>query len=127
MTSSQNGSSPSSFTSCKSWRELLILSSDLFVAGLRSSKSQKGPVDLGKFGPSINFIAVAWNTFSLSSLPVRYTSQLQQYAPGRFSLTWGNMNYSCVVLRIVFLFAKALYAVWGRKVYRGPVREVMVG
>jgi hypothetical protein len=30
------------------------------------------------------------------------------------------------VLVFVFLFATVLYAVWGRKVYRGPVREIIV-
>jgi hypothetical protein len=35
------------------------------------------------------------------------------------------MNYSVVILAFVFLFATVLWIVWGRKVYTGPVAEVV--
>jgi hypothetical protein len=35
------------------------------------------------------------------------------------------MNYAVVILASVFLFATVLWFVWGRKVYTGPVTEVV--
>lgn len=35
------------------------------------------------------------------------------------------MNYAVVILAFVFLFATVLWIFWGRKVYTGPVSEVV--
>ena len=35
------------------------------------------------------------------------------------------MNYAVVILASVFLFATVLWFAWGRKVYTGPVTEVV--
>lgn len=35
------------------------------------------------------------------------------------------MNYAVVILAFVFVFATVLWVFWGRKVYTGPVSEVV--
>jgi len=35
------------------------------------------------------------------------------------------MNYAVVILAFVFVFATVLWFAWGRKVYTGPVTDVV--
>ena len=35
------------------------------------------------------------------------------------------MNYAVVILAFVFIFASVLWIFWGRKVYTGPISEVV--
>jgi hypothetical protein len=36
------------------------------------------------------------------------------------------MNYAVVILAFVFVFATVLWFVWGRRIYEGPVCEIIV-
>jgi choline transport protein len=85
------------------------------VYGRWNLKIEKGPFNLGRFGPFVNFVAVCWTAFLTIFL------MFPSYQP----VTPENMNYAVVILAFVFVFATVLWFAWGRKVFTGPVTEVV--
>jgi len=73
-----------------------------------------GPWSLGKFGVIVNVAAVIFTVYTIVFL----------LFPPFQPVTPANMNYACLVLGAVLLYA-AFYWVWkGRKTYNGPVVEL---
>ena len=74
-----------------------------------------GPFRLGRWGLSINIVSICY-TFILLIFMV-----LPPYQP----VTSENMNYAGVVFGIVLLAGCATWLIYGRRLYQGPVREVI--
>jgi len=75
-----------------------------------------GPWKLGRFGPWINGIAIAWSAL------VMFFS----FWPTSVPVTPVNMNWSCVLWGAVVIFAGVFWVLHGRYVYKGPVIETDV-
>lgn len=74
-----------------------------------------GPFRLGRWGLFINLISIAYTMILISFMV------LPPYQP----VTAQNMNYAGVVFGVVILFILGTWISHGRKVYDGPVREVI--
>ena len=75
---------------------------------------QFGPWTLGKFGLTINILAIAFCTFLIIFLPF----------PPVLPVTAANMNYASVIFIGVVVFASVDWVVRGRKRFTGPIKEV---
>ena len=74
-----------------------------------------GPFTLGKWGLPINLFAIAYSGLLVVIMV------FPPYQP----LTAENMNYSSLIFGSVLLTSFILWFVYGKRVYGGPVREVM--
>lgn len=77
-------------------------------------KFTPGPFNLGKFSNPINFIAVVWTAF----ITVLFV------LPPINPVTAITMNYACVGVGAVIIFAGLGYALSARRWFRGPMRNV---
>ncbi|KAI1006051.1 hypothetical protein K3495_g2169 [Podosphaera aphanis] len=80
-------------------------------------KVQHSSFSLGRFGPYINAITVAWITFAvlLFSLPIA------------IPVTAASMNYASAVFAAFTLISTLYYFIEGRKIYTGPRFDVNLG
>ena len=74
-----------------------------------------GPFRLGGWGLPINLISISYTMILIIFMV------LPPYSP----VTAQNMNYAGVVFAAVLLVIGAMWACHGRKVYEGPVKEVI--
>lgn len=76
-----------------------------------------GPFRLGRWGLSINLISIAYSMVLISFMV------LPPYQP----VTAQNMNYAGVVFAAVIVVILGTWIFHGRRVYEGPVKEVIDG
>lgn len=69
-----------------------------------------GPYSLGKWGPTVNIIALLWGTLAM------IFSMFPSYQP----VTPQNMNYSSVVMGGWVMLGAVYYIVFQRRSYKGP-------
>lgn len=74
-----------------------------------------GPFTLGRMGLPINLISIAYSVILIVFMA------FPPYQP----VTAENMNYSSVVFAAALCLSLCLWLTIGRKVYRGPVRDVI--
>lgn len=74
----------------------------------------KGPFNLGKYSMLINMIAVAWIAFFSVVLCIPTVNPVSPE----------TMNWSCLMIGVVLLFALAFWYISGRKHYKGPMQTV---
>lgn len=74
-----------------------------------------GPWTLGKWGLSINVVAIMYSIILLVFMV------FPPYQP----LTPSNMNYAGPIFGFVLLMCFILWFVYGRRIYNGPVRDVI--
>ncbi|PYH44572.1 amino acid transporter [Aspergillus saccharolyticus JOP 1030-1] len=79
-------------------------------------KFKPGPWHMGRLSPFVNAWACLWTLF-VSIIFVLPTAR---------PVTAENMNYACVFLVFVLLFALVYWYISGKKFYRGPVSEAVV-
>jgi amino acid transporter len=70
---------------------------------------------LGRWGPAVNIIALAYTLFSF----------FWSFWPANVEVTAGNFNWSAVLFSSVFMMSLIMYFVQGRKVYKGPVTQIV--
>ncbi|RAL06723.1 amino acid transporter [Aspergillus homomorphus CBS 101889] len=80
-------------------------------------KFKPGPWHMGRFSTFINAWACVWTLF-VSVIFVLPTAR---------PVTASNMNYACVFLVFVLLFALVYWYISGKRFYHGPVTEAVVG
>ena len=73
-----------------------------------------GPWTLGSWGLPINLVSMAYSMLLIIFMV------FPPYQPVRAE----NMNYASVIFGAAILVSTILWLVYGRKTYRGPVREV---
>ena len=76
-----------------------------------------GPFKLGRWGLPINIISIVYSIVLIAFMV------LPPYQP----VTVKNMNYAGVIFGAVLLLSWILWLTYGRKAYRGPVKEVIEG
>ena len=76
-----------------------------------------GPFKLGRWGLLINLISIFYSLLLLIFMV------LPPYKP----VTATNMNYAGVVFGVALLISLVLWLFYGRRIYKGPVREVIEG
>ncbi|RAK71155.1 amino acid transporter [Aspergillus fijiensis CBS 313.89] len=76
-------------------------------------KFKRGPWHMGKLSPFVNAWACLWTLF-VSIIFVLPTAR---------PVTSENMNYACVFLVFVLLFALVYWYISGKKFYHGPITE----
>ena len=76
-----------------------------------------GPFRLGRWGLPINLISIAYSTVLIIFMV------LPPYQP----VTAKSMNYAGVIFGAVLLLSMGVWIIYGRRVYRGPVKEVIDG
>ena len=74
-----------------------------------------GPFKLGAWGLPINVFAISYSIILLVFMV------LPPYKP----VTATNMNYSGVIFGAVLIISLVIWLFYGRKVYKGPIKEVM--
>ncbi|ORY96421.1 amino acid/polyamine transporter I, partial [Syncephalastrum racemosum] len=74
----------------------------------------KGPFSLGKAGIVLNIISVCWITFFMVILCI----------PSSFPVLPETMNWSCLMIGVVFLFAQGFWLASGRKGFKGPMQNI---
>ena len=74
-----------------------------------------GPFTLGRWGLPINLFAMIYSTILMVFMV------FPPYQP----VTAENMNYSSLVFGGVLIFGTVVWLAYGRKVYMGPVKEVI--
>ncbi|KAI8065092.1 amino acid/polyamine transporter I [Gongronella butleri] len=75
---------------------------------------QPGPWHLGRFSIPMGVIASLWILFTCGLF----------IAPTSWPVTPDNMNYAIVPFSFIMILSTGYYLIWGRKWFRGPVREV---
>ncbi|KAI8065090.1 amino acid/polyamine transporter I [Gongronella butleri] len=75
---------------------------------------QPGPWHLGRFSVPMGIIACLWILFTCGLF----------IAPTSSPVTPGNMNYAIVPFSFIMILSTGYYLIWGRKWFRGPVREI---
>lgn len=74
-----------------------------------------GPWTLGRWGLPVNLVAISY------SIVLVIFMTFPPYQP----VNAQNMNYASLIFGAVLLLSVVLWFVYGRKVYYGPVREVI--
>lgn len=74
-----------------------------------------GPFRLGRYGTPINLVAIVY-----SALLVVFMV-FPSYQP----VTPKNMNYASLVFGMVMILSYAMWLLYGRKTFTGPVKEVV--
>lgn len=82
---------------------------------LRHKPIPYGPFRMGPLGLYVNIFAVVYAMFICIFLPF----------PPEQPVTAKNMNYASPVFAFVLLFSLVDWFVRGRKLYKGPIREVV--
>lgn len=95
---------------------LLPFSLMLYTRLKHPEKLDFGPWRLGRLGPWINGVAIAWSAL------VMFFS----FWPSSVPVDGVSMNWSCVLWSAVVMFAGVFWVVHGRRVYKGPVVETGV-
>ena len=75
-----------------------------------------GPFKLGRWGLPVTAASLVYSAIGI----------FFSFWPASPNPTAESMNWSVVVFFAVILFSMLYWAVWGRKVYTGPVREVII-
>ena len=90
----------------------------IFLLILRRTKPEPisfGPWSLGKSGMAINIFAVVFVLF------ICIFSLFPAYQP----VTASNMNYASAVFGVVVIITFVAWHVYGKKKFKGPIREVL--
>ena len=74
-----------------------------------------GPWTLGRWGLPVNLVAISYSVVLIAFMA------FPPYQP----VSAQNMNYASLIFGGVLLLSVALWFVYGRKTYCGPVREVI--
>lgn len=74
-----------------------------------------GPWTLGRWGLPINLISIAYSALLIVFMV------FPPYQP----VNAENMNYASLIFGAAILFSTVLWFVYGRKIYSGPVKEVI--
>lgn len=88
----------------------------LVLRKLRRKPIPYGPFRLGALGLYVNLFAIVYAIFICIFLPF----------PPVQPVTAENMNYASPVFAFVLLFSLVDWFVRGRKLYKGPIREVVM-
>ena len=81
----------------------------------RPSEIGWGPFKLGKFGLPINVLAITWTIIGL----------FFSFWPADAHVTPDNMNWSILVFGATLLLSTVFWFLHGKKVYTGPIRDVI--
>lgn len=87
----------------------------LVVRRFGKSEIPWGPWTLGRWGLPINLAAISYSVVLIVFM------LFPPYQP----VNAQNMNYASLIFGAVMLLSVALWFIYGRKIYYGPVREVI--
>ena len=73
-----------------------------------------GPFQLGRAGTPVILLSLVYSFIGI----------FWSFWPASVQVTALTMNYSIVVFGGVFIFSMVFWAVYGRKVYTGPILEI---
>ncbi|KAI9008443.1 amino acid/polyamine transporter I [Phycomyces nitens] len=75
---------------------------------------RKGPFSLGRFSVPLNVISIVWIIFFAVILCL----------PQKYPVTAETMNWSCVMISAVVIFATVFWFAVGHKTYKGPMQNI---
>ncbi len=88
----------------------------LVTKKIKNKNVPYGPWTLGRFGIVVNICSICFLTITI----------LFSFFPSALPVTLENMNWSAVVFLGELFLGLIWYAIWGRKVYNGPIVEAGV-
>jgi hypothetical protein len=88
----------------------------LVIKKINNENIPYGPWTLGRLGIVVNICSICFLTITI----------LFSFFPSALPVTLQNMNWSAVVFLGELFLGLIWYAIWGRKVYNGPIVEVGV-